>query len=218
MIYLSKKNGSIYYKLDENIIDFHINELNSLIVCVNDERQFIKNEFGEIIDNFVLEELREGLNEVKKVLSDANDELLIAYLNFYIENINNETEALEVKKELKKREITRKRDEAINGGVEYKGKVFQSSEKDRNLLTSTISLFSITQQVPEGFTWISKDNEFIPFTLQELIELGGLMANSVSINTVKARKLKNQINNAQTLEEVKNITWDNETVKKTRKR
>ncbi|ABS43837.1 conserved hypothetical protein [Campylobacter jejuni subsp. doylei 269.97] len=129
------------------------------------------------------------------------------YLNQWLENAD-ASEALEVKKELKKREITKKRDEAINGGVEYNGKVFQSSEKDRNLLTSTISLFSITRQVPEGFKWIAKDNEAVSFTLEDLIALGGVMANAVNASMIKARNLKDKIEQASSLEELDLITWD----------
>lgn len=129
------------------------------------------------------------------------------YLNQWLENAE-ASEALEVKKELKKREITKNRDEAINGGVEYNGKVFQSSEKDRNLLTSTISLFSITKQVPEGFKWIAKDNEAVSFTLEDLIALGGVMANAVNASMIKARNLKDQIEQATSLEELDLITWD----------
>ncbi|ECL2361680.1 DUF4376 domain-containing protein [Campylobacter jejuni] len=131
------------------------------------------------------------------------------YLNGWLENAD-ASEALEVKKELKKREITKNRDEAINGGVEYNGKVFQSSEKDRNLLTSTISLFSITKQVPEGFKWIAKDNEAVSFSLEDLIALGGVMVNAVNASMIKARNLKDQIEQATSLEELNLITWENE--------
>lgn len=126
------------------------------------------------------------------------------YLNQWLENAD-ASEALEVKKELKKREITQKRNEVINGGVEYKGKVFQSGEKDRNLLTSTISLFSITQAVPEGFKWIAKDNEAVSFTLQDLIALGGLMANAVNLHTMKARELKDKVEKANSVEALEKI-------------
>lgn len=207
MIYLSKKNGSLYYALDENIISFHINELRSLIVCVSDERKFIKNEFGEIIDNFTLEEAKEGLNAVKRALSGVNDELLKAYINFYIENVNDENESLAVKKLLQKEQIEALKNEAIESGVEYKGKVFQSAEKDRNILTSTTSLFSITKQVPEGFKWISKDNEAVSFTLQDLIALGAKMAESVNLNTMKARALKDKVEKARNLNELESIQW-----------
>ncbi|EKM3878476.1 DUF4376 domain-containing protein [Campylobacter upsaliensis] len=120
------------------------------------------------------------------------------YLNQWLENAE-AREVLEVKKELKKAEITQKRDKAINGGVEYKGKVFQSGEKDRNLLTSTTSLFSITKQVPEGFKWIAKDNEAVSFTLEDLIALGGVMANAVNLHTMKARELKDKVEKAKSV-------------------
>lgn len=126
------------------------------------------------------------------------------YFNQWLENAE-ASEALEVKKELKKAEITKKRDEAINGGVEYNGKVFQSGEKDRNLLTSTISLFSVTKQVPEGFKWIAKDNEAVSFTLQDLIALGGIMANAVNTSMIKARELKDRAEKAKSAEALEKI-------------
>lgn len=129
------------------------------------------------------------------------------YLNQWLENAD-ASEVLEVKKELKKAEITKKRDEAINGGVEYKGKVFQSGEKDRNLLTSTISLFSITKQVPEGFKWIAKDNEAVSFTLEDLIALGGLMANAVNLHTMKARELKDKVEKAKSVGALEKIIME----------
>lgn len=118
-----------------------------------------------------------------------------------------ENEALAVKKLLKKEQIEALKNEAIESGVEYKGKVFQSAEKDRNLLTSTTSLFSITNQVPEGFKWIAKDNEAVDFTLQDLIALGGKMAESVNLNTMKARALKDKVEKARNLNELESIQW-----------
>lgn len=133
---------------------------------------------------------------VERIKADLQWALTHPYFNQWLENADS-SEALEVKKELKKREITKKRDEAINGGVEYKGKVFQSGEKDRNLLTSTISLFSATRQMPEGFKWIAKDNEAVSFTLEDLIALGGVMANAVNTSMIKARELKDRAEKAK---------------------
>ena len=141
---------------------------------------------------------------VERIKANLEWALTHPYLNQWLENAE-ASEVLEVKKELKKREITKKRDEAINGGVEYKGKIFQSGEKDRNLLTSTISLFSITKQVPEGFKWIAKDNEAVSFTLQDLINLGGFMANAVNTYMIKARELKDKVENANSAEALEKI-------------
>lgn len=207
MKYISKKNGVVYNTLNESVIKFHINDLQSLIIAVNDDRALNHNERLEVIDDFTKEEARAGLNEVKKALNGTNNELLKAYTSFYIENIKDEAEALSVAKELKKAEIDKKRDAMIESGVEYKGKMFQSAEKDRNLLTSTTSLFSITKQVPENFVWIAKNNEAVPFTLQDLIALGGLMATSVNQNTIKARELKDRVEKATNKAEVLKIAW-----------
>ncbi|HBD8900569.1 TPA: hypothetical protein KLA94_001757 [Campylobacter jejuni] len=43
------------------------------------------------------------------------------------------------------------------------------------------------------------------------------MANSVNTNTIKARTLKDKVEQAQTLEEVEAIKWGNETLKKSKK-
>lgn len=144
---------------------------------------------------------------VESIKANLKWALTHPYFNQWLENAD-ESEALEVKKELKKAEITKKRDEAINGGVEYKGKVFQSGEKDRNLLTSTISLFSITKAVPEGFKWIAKDNEAVSFSLEDLIALGGLMANAVNLHTMKARELKDKVEKVKSIEALEKINME----------
>ena len=144
---------------------------------------------------------------VESIKANLEWALTHPYFNQWLENAD-ESEALEVKKELKKAEITKKRDEAINGGVEYKGKVFQSGEKDRNLLTSTISLFSITKAVPEGFKWIAKDNEAVDFTLEDLINLGSVMANAVNLHTMKARELKDKVEKAKSIEALEKINME----------
>lgn len=127
------------------------------------------------------------------------------YLNQWLENAE-ASEALEVKKELKKREINQKRDEALSAGVEYKGKIYQSAEKDRNLLTSTTSLFSITKQVPPDFKWIAKDNEAISFSLEDLIALGGVMASRVNECMIKARELKDKVQKAKSVSALEKIS------------
>ncbi|PZT48180.1 hypothetical protein B6S12_05000 [Helicobacter valdiviensis] len=120
-------------------------------------------------------------------------------------------------KELKKQEIDSKRDEAIESGVSFKNKIFQSAEKDRNLLTSTVSLFSISKQLPQDFVWIAKDNSAIPMSLEDLIMLGSLMAQSVNLNTIKARELKDRVELAKNKEELELITWE-EAPQKSKKR
>ena len=205
MNYVSAKNGVVYYTLNEEIIKFHIKELNSLIVISNK----VLNQ-NEIEDNtFTSDEYKEGYRAVYNVLKGKNEVLLNDYFRLFSTSgkVSNDEVLLFAKMD-KKADIDKKRDEVINeGGVEYKGKVFQSAEKDRNLLTSTTSLFSITKQVPQGFKWIAKDNEAVDFTLQDLIALGGKMAESVNLNTMKARALKDKVEKARNLNELESIQW-----------
>ena len=204
MNYVSAKNGVVYYTLNEEIIRFHIKELNSLIVISNK----VLNQ-NEIKDNtFTSDEYKEGYRAVYNILKGKNEVLLNDYFRLFSTSgkVSNDEVLLFAKMD-KKADIDKKRDEVINEGVEYKGKVFQSEEKDRNLLTSTTSLFSITKQVPQGFKWISKDNEAVDFTLQDLIALGGKMAESVNLNTMKARALKDKVEKARSLNELERIQW-----------
>ena len=118
-------------------------------------------------------------------------------------------EQLEEAKENKKKEIDTAKIAYIEGGVTFKDKVFQSAEYDRNLLTSTVSLYSITgTALPDGFAWISQDNTSVSMTLQELIQLGALMAQKVNEGTIKARELKDKVIAATTINEVQAIKFD----------
>ncbi|WP_144673482.1 DUF4376 domain-containing protein [Campylobacter jejuni] len=196
-MFISKKNNSKYININVNDIYFHTKKLKSLIAKISDDNM-----------NITQNELNAGLEAVKEVLINSNEtELLKEYFLMFCQ-VSSEDAKLKYAKEFKKDEIDNAKNNAIEGGVSYKDKIFQSAEKDRNLLTSTVSLFAITKQLPEGFVWISKDNEAVPFTLEELIELGGIMANSVNTNTIKARNLKDKVEQAQTLEEIQSIKWD----------
>ncbi|EAK9907381.1 DUF4376 domain-containing protein [Campylobacter coli] len=211
------KNGAIYQNLTVSIIRDHIYSVKQILAIVSDDRKLKFNNDFTFIDDLTQDELNAGLEAVKEVLVNTNEtELLKEYFSMFCQ-VSSEEAKIKYAKEFKKDEIDNAKNNAIKGGVSYKDKIFQSAEKDRNLLTSTVSLFAITKQLPEGLVWISKDNEAVPFTLEELIELGGIMANSVNTNTIKARTLKDKVEQAQTLEEIEAIKLDNETLKKSKK-
>lgn len=92
-----------------------------------------------------------------------------------------------------------------NSGVTFKDKKFQSADKDRALLTATVTLYSAAGKLPDNFTWISEDNTSVPMTLQELIQLGSLMGQVVNDTTHKARTTKDSVEKAKTVDEVKQI-------------
>lgn len=153
------------------------------IVCVKDNYIYVgSNE--ELASPFVVSGLPEGVAE-------------------------SIAEELEEAKANKKKEIDAAKIAYIEGGVTFKDKVFQSAEYDRNLLTSTVSLYSITgTALPDGFVWISEDNTSVPMTLAELIQLGALMAQKVNEGTIKARQLKDQVLSAKTINEVQAIKFE----------
>lgn len=117
-------------------------------------------------------------------------------------------EKLEMAKKSKIEAINFKRDEAIAAGVLYKEHIFQSAKDDRDLLTSTATIFSKLGATPEDFVWISKDNVLVPFSLDDIFALGAIMAQSVNENTLKARKLKDKVLAAQSVKEVELVEWD----------
>ena len=124
-----------------------------------------------------------------------------------IEEEVTDAERLEQLKNTLPGDIDAARDAEINNGVEFKGKMFQSAEKDRNLLTSTVTLYTAAGGVPEGFVWIATDNTLVPMTLQELVQLGALMGKKVNDCAIKARMLKDQLMKATTYEEASKISW-----------
>ncbi|WP_193551728.1 hypothetical protein [Campylobacter jejuni] len=159
-MFITKNNNIKYQNLNKEIINFHV-ENKWVLACVNNDN------FNKYINiNITQDELNAGLEAVKEVLINSNEtELLKEYFSMFCQ-ASSEDAKLKYAKEFKKDEIDKAKNNAIEGGVSYKDKIFQSAEKDRNLLTSTVSLFAITKQLPEGFVWISKDNEAVPFTLK----------------------------------------------------
>ncbi|MDD6056587.1 MAG: DUF4376 domain-containing protein [Helicobacteraceae bacterium] len=104
--------------------------------------------------------------------------------------------------------INQIRDKNINGGVEFKGKRFQSAEKDRNLLTSTIALYSVPFTLPQGFSWIAEDNTSLEVTLQDLTELAEKMAQLVAKATYEAREFKDLVLKADSIEKIEKLIND----------
>lgn len=114
---------------------------------------------------------------------------------------------IDIARAAKMEEIDKKRDEVIAEGVEYNGKQFQSGTHDQALLTQAVTLFSASGGVPDGYTWIAKDNSRVALDLAGLVALGALMALRVNENYQKARDLKDQANKALTLDEIQAIQW-----------
>ncbi|EAH9758554.1 hypothetical protein EY869_08785, partial [Campylobacter coli] len=130
------KNGVIYQNLTVSMIRDHIYSVKQLLTVVSDDRKLKFNDDFTFIDDLTQDELNAGLEAVKEVLINANEtELLKEYFSMFCQ-VSSEGAKLKYSKEFKKDEIDKSKDNAIEGGVSYKDKIFQSAEKDRNLLTS----------------------------------------------------------------------------------
>ncbi|EGF5817893.1 hypothetical protein ICF26_001768, partial [Campylobacter jejuni] len=130
------KNGTIYQNLTVSIIRDHAYNVKQILTVVSDDRELKFNDDFTFIDDLTQDELNAGLEAVKEVLINANEtEILKEYFLIFCQ-VSSEGAKLKYAKEFKKDEIDKAKSNAIEGGVSYKDKIFQSAEKDRNLLTS----------------------------------------------------------------------------------
>ena len=135
-------------------------------------------------------EIPEGLipltqEELEKLTSPSEEELLLQA------------------KALKKEEIEQKRDEVIEQDIEFNGEIFSNKKTDRDAISSFLS-----SNLPKDFAWIAKSNALVPMNKKALADLASLMFAKVNENTIKARRLKDRVEESSTLEEVEAITWD----------
>ena len=83
---------------------------------------------------------------------------------------------LEEVKEARQKDVNASRDRKISGGVEFKGILFDSSERSRNALAATAAMLAAADsKLPEGFAWRSLDNRNIAMDRKELLEFQAAM-------------------------------------------
>ena len=107
-------------------------------------------------------------------------------------------------KENKIIENDRLRDEALNQGVVYKEVLFDSDTDQK------INLLAIVSTMPDEdtVTWFGKDNQPLECTKEDLINIGNLITLLDNFCWTKNAEIKNLINLAETVEEVKAIVID----------
>lgn len=111
----------------------------------------------------------------------------------------------------KKEEINQARDRAEQGGFEYIGKVFDSDQISCQRISTAAQALQFMDLNESGnipvITWTCADNSKIDLTASDLTGLViALMEHSNSCHQ-KATKLKEQIEKAETKEELDNIKW-----------
>ena len=150
-------------------------------------------EEGQILSE-IIKKIEREQNIKLRVLSEEEYNELVYTLDYYKNN--------------KLFELDKAKKRALNSDVLYNGNYFQNREKDRNLLTSTITLYQTLGELPKGFVWISSDNKQIEVTLQDLINIGVLMGAKVNEVTIKARNLKDKVVASDDKDYINSITWE----------
>ena len=150
-------------------------------------------EEGQILSE-IIKQVEKIHNAKLKVISDDEYNERVYNVDYYRDN--------------KLMELEKAKNKHINSDVLYKGNYFQNREVDRNLLTSTITLYQTLGELPKGFVWISSDNKQIEVTLQDLINIGALMGAKVNEVTIKARNLKDKVVASDDKDYINSITWE----------
>lgn len=110
-------------------------------------------------------------------------------------------------KEAKREEINDARNAAEQGGFSYKGKIFDSDPISCIRISSAAQAMDLA---PEGttITWTCKDNTTIDLTATDLMGLVVALAEWSNTCHQKATQIKTLLEECQTPEEVKKISWD----------
>lgn len=151
---------------------------------------------AENLENIEISE--EIYNNLDKYIWDKSAKTLLL-------NPNYDEEQLEQAKEDKNLENTMKAKMAVeNGYVEFKNAQFETNAQTVGDLTATM-LWMQTYGI-ETYTWLSKDDKIVTLTLADFGILGGLIAGyKAHIWNEEYLSFKTQIDNAETVEEVKTI-------------
>jgi hypothetical protein len=112
-----------------------------------------------------------------------------------------EEEKLQIAKEDKIALNDELRDTALLGGVEYQGVLFDSDTDQKINLLATVNIMSDTDTV----VWYGMDNQGLLCTKTDLLAIGGLITELHSFCWQNNAYIKEQINQAETIEELEQI-------------
>lgn len=116
---------------------------------------------------------------------------------------------LEDLREAKRQEINTARDTAEQGGFEYLGKVFDSDPVScqRIALASQTAMMCKTAGQEFNVVWTCQDNTTIELDADAMIGVSVALTQWSNTCHVKASELKEQLAQATTEDEIKNISW-----------
>ena len=100
------------------------------------------------------------------------------------------------------------RDEALNQGVLYKDVLFDSDTDQKVNLLAIVSAMEGSVPAAVSITWFGKDNQPLECNKEDLANIGGLITQLHSFCWNKNALIKDEINGAQTIEELEEIEID----------
>ncbi|EJI1868548.1 TPA: DUF4376 domain-containing protein [Campylobacter jejuni] len=130
--------------------------------------------------------------------------------NSLINPPKSEEELLNEAKELKINEINTKKENILNGGFSFKGKIYQSSNEDQLRINGAVTNALVNPNLIPYVDWIALDNTTTRFSVDEFKLFASSMAYFVQETIFKASALKEKARNAQSKEELDLIVWESE--------
>ena len=117
-------------------------------------------------------------------------------------------EAFEKAKQDKRAEINKSRDEAEQGGFKYLGRTFDSDPISCIRIQGAAQMASqLPKSTEPAINWTCQDNSTIMLTVEELIGLSNALVAWSNECHQKATALKEQIELAETEEDLDKIVW-----------
>lgn len=201
---VSKTHLSILGRLNKKIIKWAISH-NSILADIKRELTKKDDDFIGFIDDITQEEIQAGTQAIKEFCEKENlKDCFLQYLSLLA------PQDLEVAKAKKIYEIQNKRDALLDGGLSYKEHTFQTREKDKLNINGAVTNLMLDIQSTKSISeiiWIDSNDEKVSFTPNEFLIFASSVAFHTQEITFKANALKEQIERAQTIEEVEAIEW-----------
>ncbi|EDO9453824.1 DUF4376 domain-containing protein [Campylobacter coli] len=143
-------------------------------------------------------------DQIKEGLTPISEEEFNALIN----PPKSEEELLNEAKELKINEINAKKENILNGGFSFKGKIYQSSNEDQLRINGAVTNALVNPNLIPYIDWIALDNSTTSFSVDEFKLFASSMAYFIQQTIFRAKDLKEKIRNATSLEELNLITWE----------
>lgn len=150
------------------------------------------------------------IKQVCELLIDDEYKYVVFNGNYTFCVLNEDVDTLNELKNKKQEENTLKAKLAVETGyIEYKDAQFETNAQTVGDLTATMLLMQASGM--ETYTWLSRDDKVVELSLEDFGILGGLIAQYKNeIWSGKYLTYKEQINLAETIQDVQSITIDYE--------